>query len=416
MKRTAINLVSVIGGEGLLRTANLAAVVVIARLYGPTVLGTYSTVLAVATVAVMMADNGLQVFSVAEATKRLHELEIVLGQLYVVKTFLFSVMVTVLVLVGMWLKFSRITWILGSILTFRTLLYSYCQLHAGVLKSLDRMTLIGTIQSIHFVVLLIGVGLVFHYSWSITILLLLLVAGQMLELTISGVMLWRQHVKPARVTLSGCLGMLRRSTPVGITYTIAAFILRGDVIVLSILASSAVVGHFAAANMPLVMVYVAAWLFGSVLLPEMVRRSASPMELQSYVNQWVKRLLLALIPLCAGLVWVAPALVRIFYGPAFATTGTLASIMVMAVPFIMCNAVYLSKAIAVASSKTYIGVYLGTAVVALVLDFALGDTLGPVGVASAIVLREIGMFFAFRITMAVMDRYSVAAPEVAAVS
>lgn len=416
VSKTAVNLVSVVGGEGLLRTANLAAVVVIARLYGPTVLGTYSTILAVATVAVMMADNGLQVFSVAEASKRMHELEIVLSQLYVVKTFLFVVMAIALTAAGLWLRFARITWILGAIITLRTLLYSYCQLHAGVLKSLDRMTLIGIVQAIHFAVLLIGVGLVFYHKWSIAILLLWLVLGQLFEMILSAVMLLRQRVKLARVSLSGCLGVLRRSTPVGITYTTAAFILRGDVIVLSILAPAAVVGHFAAANMPLVMVYVAAWLFGSVLLPEMVRRSMNPTLLQSYVNQWIKGLLLTLIPFCAGLVWAAPPLVRIFYGPAFVTTGTLASIMVMSVPFILCNAVYLSKAIASASSKTYIGIYLGTAVAALALDFALGNALGPVGVATAIVLREIGMFLAFRIATGLADRRSAAAPEVVALS
>jgi len=416
VNKTAQNLLSVVGGEALLRAANLAAVVVIARLYGPTILGTYSTVLAVATVAVMMADNGLQVFSVAESSKRLHELEIVLGQLYVVKTFLFLVMAMALVGVGLWLRFSRITWILGAIITLRTLLYSYCQLNAGVLKSLDRMAVIGSIQAIHCALLLTGIGLVFVRAWSITILLLWLVLGQAFEFILSSSVLWRQHVRPARVTLSGCLGVLRRSTPVGITYTTAAFILRGDVIVLSILSSAAVVGHFAAANMPLVMVYVAAWLFGSVLLPEMVRRSANLTLLQSYVNQWIRGLLLTLIPLCTVLVWAAPALVRVLYGPAFATTGTLASIMVMSVPFILCNAVYLSKAIAVASSRTYIGIYLGTAAAALLLDFALGDLWGPVGVAIAIVVREIGMFLAFRIVMAVADQRSLAAAEAGAVS
>jgi len=57
MRRTAVNLVSVIGGEVLLRGANFAAVVVMARLYGATVLGIYATVLAFATVAVMMSAS-----------------------------------------------------------------------------------------------------------------------------------------------------------------------------------------------------------------------------------------------------------------------------------------------------------------------------------------------------------------------
>jgi hypothetical protein len=48
--------------------------------------------------------------------------------------------------------------------------------------------------------------------------------------------------------------------------------LRADVIILSALVSSKEVGYFAAANIPLVMIYVVSWLLGGVVLPRMCIR------------------------------------------------------------------------------------------------------------------------------------------------
>ena len=71
--------------------------------------------------------------------------------------------------------------------------------------------------------------------------------------------------------LSSYVSMVRRSTTIGITYTVAAMILRGDVIILSLLVPPAVLGSFAAANTGLVTVYVVAWLLSGVILAKMAK-------------------------------------------------------------------------------------------------------------------------------------------------
>jgi Na+-driven multidrug efflux pump len=85
--------------------------------------------------------------------------------------------------------------------------------------------------------------------------------------------------------------------------------------------------------------------------------------------------------------------------------------MVLAIPFIFLNAVYLSRAIALGSARTYLGIYLGTAVFAVPLDIAMARAYGGMGIAIAIVLREIVMFSAFFFQSRV--RKSASDPEVA---
>jgi O-antigen/teichoic acid export membrane protein len=397
MRRTAINLVSVIGGEVLLRGANFAAVVVMARLYGATVLGIYATVLAFATVAVMIADNGLQVSSITEVAQRPGELGATLGQLYSIKTVLFLAMAMVLGTVGWFMDFTVATWLMGGFITLRTMLYSYCQLHAGALKALDRMPAIGTIQFIHCCFLLSGVGLTLRYSWTIYALLVWLLVCQSVEFVLSGWFLLRFNARPKWASLSACWRMLHRSTPIGITYSTAALILRADVIILSALVSSKEVGYFAAANIPLVMIYVVSWLLGGVVLPKMVSYSSDLDALQTYTKRWLRFLMIATVPCCLVLAWAAPPAVRLIYGAEFASTGKLAAIMVLAVPFILSNSIYLGRAIALGAKSTYVGTYLGTGVLTLALDYGLGHFYGAAGIAVAIVIREIGMFAGFTV-------------------
>lgn len=397
MRRTAINLISVIGGEVLLRAANFAAVVVVARLYGVQVLGIYATVLAFATVAVMIADNGLQVSSITEVARQPGELSTTLGQLYSIKTFLFLAMGLVLVVIGWVVKFAAATWLIGGFITLRTMLYSYCQLHAGVLKALDRMPAIGAVQVMHSCVLLSSAGLAMHYSWTIYALLGGLLLGQLFEFAMSGWFLLHFHARPQWTPLSRCWQLLHRSTPIGITYSSAALILRADVIVLSAIASSKEVGYFSAANIPLVMVYVVSWLLGGVVLPNLVKLSSDSGALNTYVNRWLCVLIGTTVPCCLVLAWLSPILVQFLYGSEFASTGRLAAIMVLAVPFILSNAIYLGRAIALGARTEYLGIYLGTAALTLLLDYSLGRLYGAEGIAFAIVIREVAMFAVFTV-------------------
>jgi len=408
MKRAALNLTSVIGGEILLRGANFAAVVVMARLYGPKVLGVYATVIAFVTVAVMIADNGLQVSSIREIAQQPGRLGQTLGELYFAKTLLFAVMTTILAALAIGLKFPAEIWWIGAFISLRTMLYSYCQLHAGVLKALDHMLLIGMVQLMHFGLLLTGVGLAYFRHWPVALLLGWLLAGQTSELLASGAIIFRFGIRPRWSSWSECSKTLHRSTPIGVTYSAAALILRADVIVLSWLVSSHDLGYFAAANIPLVMIYVVSWLFGGAILPRMLMLASDPQALRVYSNRWITVLLLTTTPLSVIQLAITPRLIHFVYGAAFASTGKLAAIMGLAVPFILANSVWLSRAIASGSSASYFGPYLGTGILTLLLDYLLGIGYGAVGIAVAIVIREIVLFTVF----AAIQNRSAREPEI----
>jgi O-antigen/teichoic acid export membrane protein len=188
---------------------------------------------------------------------------------------------------------------------------------------------------------------------------------------------------------------MRHSAPIGITYSLAPLILRCDVLILSLFVSPIAVGHFAAANMALVMVYVASWLFTSVTLPKMVQLAENADQLKAYVHRCVQYILVTTVPLCVLAFLIAQPVMRFLYGAGYSETGTLSSIMVLSVPFILLNSLYLAHAVALKAVQVYCSMYVGTAVLTLLLNGALGYLYGGQGIAVAIVIREVLMASVF---------------------
>ncbi len=395
MKRTFGNLISVIGGEAMIRVANFAATFVIARVYGASIFGLYATALATISVLVMFADNGLQTSAITELSNKANSKDKIVGQLYLAKTGLIGVMIAVLVGIGLWRGFPPLVWMVGGLVAVRTILQSYSQLQLSILKSIGRMKVIGVIQGLHCAVLLVGICLAFKQRWVISGLLAWLVAGQTLELALTANVLWRARIRLMWPFVGSCWALIVRSTPVGITYALANLIVRLDTIVLSTIVTLPEMGQFAAADMVLVMVYVVAWLFGSVVLPEMVNRSASAERLKAYVNRWTLLLFLTVSPCALFAFWVMPRIIPLLYGPTFSQAGIIASVMMLAAPFILVNSLYANHAIATDSKATYLGIFAATAVATVGLNYFLGRSFGSLGVAWAILIREMGMFAGF---------------------
>jgi PST family polysaccharide transporter len=395
MRAVLQSLFSVVGGEAAVRAANLIAVLFIARTYGGATLGAYATCLAVVTIVVMFADNGLQTSAITQLSSATDSRQQIIGQLFLSKTILLALAVVILAVIAAWMRLGSLSWTIGAWVALRTLLQSYSQLQLAVLKSASMARRIGIIQSVHSLFLVIAIWVCFREGWSVFSLLALMALCQLLELLLGIGFLQRERLYPCWPERLGCWESIRTATPFGITYGLANLIVRLDTIVLSVLVSLPELGTFSAANTILLVLYVSGWLFGSILLPEMVRLTDKPEALKLYANRWARMVALVTVPAALLLSLAAPRVMAILYGPAFAGSGNLASVMALAVPFILLNSIYASLAIASSHRSLLVGIFAAATVVTLALDFTLGIAFGSMGIASAIVLREAGMLAGF---------------------
>jgi O-antigen/teichoic acid export membrane protein len=390
MRRTLTNIASIVGGEVAIRIANFAAAVLIARMYGPVALGLYATALAFATIVGSLADNGLSVSAVAEVKRRRHEIDRVVTSLYFTKTILFLIACVGVALIVLWWHPTKEQWLIGILLLAKVLFNSYGALNFGVLKSLDKMHAIGTLQLAHASVLLCCIGAVYYKRYDISTLLLALLVAQAAELLSSGTLLWRAGVRYTPVRSFDCMRLVVLSTPIGLSCLLSSIILRIDVLAISALGIVSQVGHFASADNGLIVVYLAASLFGSVLLPEMI--GLTPTHLATYISRWTRLILATSVPIVAGAAAIAKWLIVLLYGKSFEQAGAPASIMILAAPLIILNAMHFNRAIALQLHRTYVSISAGTAVLAVVLSFGAAQIFGTTGVAVAILIREALMF------------------------
>ena len=186
---------------------------------------------------------------------------------------------------------------------------------------------------------------VYLRSQSLTTLLLWLLAAQCFEYLFSLGILHRYGVRATKVSPQFCWSLLQRSTPVGLTYSLCTLMLRGDVLVLSLLASASVVGIFVAADTGLVMVYVVAWLFSGVLLADLGRLAHDQGEFDLHFGRCIVGICGVTVPLAVAAIFFVPQAIRLVFGGNFALAGLPGAVMAVAIPFIVLNAAYLSRAI-----------------------------------------------------------------------
>jgi O-antigen/teichoic acid export membrane protein len=395
IRKTTANLFNIIGGEMLLRLANAAVAVLIGRIYGAPVLGIYAAVIAAATLAERLADNGLEMSGIAEVSRNPAHASELATALYIDKIILSITALTGLLCLG-WLSAPPLTyWGVAVLLTLRTFLYSFCRLHAGLLKALDRTTEIACIQSIHFVLLLMCVFAIYLSAQSIRILLFCLIAIQFIEYLLSLAVLRSSGVHLARVSARFCWRLVRWSTSVGLTYTLLTLMLRGDVLIVSVLAPAAVVGAFAAADTGLVLAYVVAWLFSGVLLADLGRLAADQTAFDAYFRKCIVTVSRITVPLAVIGALGAPFAIRVLFGKSFVAAGVPGAMMALAIPFIFLNAAYLSRAVALRGSRVLLAITGSAAFLSLALNYLFGLRYGPRGVAWSIVIREAAMTVAF---------------------
>ena len=149
MRAVLQSVVSVIGGEAAVRAANFAAVLVIARAYGRAALGAYAVSLAVVTVVVMFADNGLQTAAITQISSLNAYRNQIIGRLTASKSILLAMATILLAVVAGLTKQEALFLAIGFWVTVRAILQSYSQLQMAVLKSVSKANWIGIIQCLH---------------------------------------------------------------------------------------------------------------------------------------------------------------------------------------------------------------------------------------------------------------------------
>jgi O-antigen/teichoic acid export membrane protein len=183
--------------------------------------------------------------------------------------------------------------------------------------------------------------------------------------------------------------LARKAAPLGIATVLGIASYRLDILVLAALKGSAAAGiyglayRFVDASIPIAVFFVGA------AFPAFSRSLAEGSFEPRHARRALDFLLLVSLPLCLGGVALAPHLVRLFAGPAYAAADVPLRLLLLSLPFTFVTMFLVSLAIASGRQASVAWLTAGGVALNLVLNLALVPRYSYVAAASATLASEV---------------------------
>lgn len=390
-RRLAVNGLAIFSGEAAARVTTLGMALLVARRFGPDVLGQYGYAVAVASILLLVPDFGLHLLAVRELAGRPTRLPTVFWTMCVLKSCLAAVVLALTLAFGFWAVEDSGRRLLLYILLLRVLLQTFSQGFMAVFKAFERMHFIAAQQFTNALLVLAWAGMALFFHAGLTAVVFALVVGQAAETWLG----WRflrasfPVGTPVQFQPQVLRAMLVAAAPIGVTAVLQALNLRVDILALSLYVPNRDLGNFqAAASFP-VAVYLAASLLMTVLFPKLSRLLRDTSALG---NRYLKSLLKdgALLATAAALaVWLAaPQLLRLAFGTELAEAAGTLRILTATLPFVFLNTVLFYVFVAAKQPRIYTGALAAGVLAGGALALFLSARFGATGAALADLARE----------------------------
>jgi O-antigen/teichoic acid export membrane protein len=194
--------------------------------------------------------------------------------------------------------------------------------------------------------------------------------------------------------------VLRAAWPVVLNTMLALLVFNADLIILRFFRDASVVGWYAAAYTLIAFLANLGLTFGYAVMPQVARSAADLARASALVRDSLVFALALTLPMAVGGLFVAPDLVRLVFGDAYAASGLPMVILLWSVPVAWLRSVSQLSLVALGRQRAVLGVTAIGAVVTVVLDLALIPRFGMTGAAAVTVAAEVVRFVAMQVVLA----------------
>ena len=184
--------------------------------------------------------------------------------------------------------------------------------------------------------------------------------------------------------------IIATSWPIGVSIAFNLIYLKGDIIVLSITRTQAEVGLYGAAYKVLDVITVVPMIFMGFVLPVLSAAWIARRREDFTRKLWraFDFMVLIAVPLAAGTFAVGTDLMRFVGGPAFAASGELLSILMLAGSAVFLSALFGHAVVALGLQRKMIAAYALDALASILLYFFFIPRVGAIGAAWVTVFSE----------------------------
>lgn len=392
-RRLTLNVVAMVTGKMAAVVIGLAAIALLTRYLGPEGFGHYRTVLTVLAIAAMCCDLGLQMVVLREVSRPDRDAGHVLGAGLALRMILTSIVVIVAGGLALVMPYPEIV-VLGIMIAapYYIMLQSSFLLSAFFLKHLRQDQLMAG-EILGSAVMLAGLGLAIGLDLGLLGTLAAMVAGGAAQLAL--LWFWARRLEPfaLRVDPKMWRFLLVTGLPIAGSDLALMVILRGDILLLSLLDSATAVGLYGVPSKIFEIFGSLATLFAGMMMPLFIAALAA--ETAERLAQTLKNALDVMLIFAGGVIACCIAfsteIVVLVAGDAFAAAGPVLLLIAIATLGHFLAQVYRHLLIAMNRPELALRVDVVGMVAAIVLYVVLIRAYSHVGAGIATALVECGL-------------------------
>jgi len=320
--------------------------VVLSRAFGQAGIGQYSFAMAVTGFFVVFADFGLYNFSIKEISQRTDLPEEYYGRIFSLRLILAVGVLALLLLLLPFFSVPRETKLIITLIGAYQVMYTLVNGFAAVFVARENMHLAGLLEaSLRMVNALGGIAVVI-LGGSLVIALSVLPTITFVYIFVAYGMVTKKYGRPRLViSWSYLTRTLRAAIPYALFIFLRQLSTRADIVFLGFFLGAAAAGTYNAAYRLLFLLMLLSGLAGLTLFPVASKLYVhSRKELQALYHKSLNLMILIALPTASGLCLVAPDLINLIFGKAFAESA-----MVLR---------YLSWLVLLAFPKSIMGIFL----------------------------------------------------------
>lgn len=303
--------------------------VVLSRSFGQEGIGQYSFAMALAGFFVVFSDFGLYTFSIKELSRRTGSLGDYYGRILSLRLLLSLASFVTFLLVLAFLPFSREYKVIIAVIGLYQVMYSLVNGFAAVFIAREDMHLAGlTEASLRAAAALIGITVVMA-GGSLVMALAPLPAVGATQLFLAYWLVTRKYGRPILIaSWSSLRQTMRDAVPYALSLFCYQLYSRTDVVLLGFLLGAAAAGVY---NVAYRVIFLLLFIphFASVSLLPLASRlyTSSGKELEVLYHRSLRLIILIGLPIASGVWLIAPDLIVLIFGEAFAESASVLRIL-----------------------------------------------------------------------------------------
>ncbi|MCG2701080.1 MAG: flippase [Candidatus Falkowbacteria bacterium] len=366
--KVAYNTIIQVIGKVISTILGLLAIAIITRYLGKTGFGQYTTIITFLSFFGIIADLGLTLVTVQMISRPGADQNKILSNLFSLRLVSVLVFLGAAPIVAIFLPYEPIVKTGIIIAAFSFLFIALNQILVGLFQKNLRMDKAAIAEVVSRIALVLGIITVYRFKLGLT--------GVLAATVLSGAVNFVLHFifsrKFARIKLAIDLDVWKKiikfSWPIALTIGFNLIYLKADTLILSLMKSQAEVGVYGAAYKVIDVLITLPFMFAGIILPILTMNWAKNniQKFKDSLQRSFDAMMIIAVPLVIGSQFLAKQIMVLVAGQEFELSGQILKILIIAAGLIFAGCMFAHAVIAMDKQKKIIGVYIFTAITAVI--------------------------------------------------